>query len=340
MPNRHLWFGTGIHLALGEWYGEGTERRVHPLETWEAYCESSMVKMRVYFDRGEGIESEWVDAVVLGRAMLTAYLEEYGNDENWHFVSTEQAGTVKIPSIDGSEMVLYAYTFDGVIRNLESGNYELVETKTAAAITIGHLSLDDQAGSYWAIASNKLRRMGILQGKDRIAGINYNFLRKSMPDERPRDPVTGERCNKPTKDHYIDRLTGIDNWTAATLKKQKVDELEGIAAAHGLVIYGEVSKTQPPALFLRHFVQRTTKERNTQIRRIAHESMHMKAIRDGILPVIKTPRSTGNDACQYGCEFFLMCELQEAGANWEDLRKAMYTTKDPYADHRKSANAE
>jgi hypothetical protein len=340
IPNQKLWFGTGIHLCLSEWYGTGTKRRVHPLETWANYTKDSMVMMRVYFDKGQGVESEWVDAIELGVAMLTAYLEEYGDDESWDFIATERSGRAKIRVPFGtSGTILYAYTFDGVYRDLEDGLIKLLETKTAAAITTAHLSMDDQAGSYWAMASFELRKAGLLGDKERIAGVNYNFLRKGFPDSRPRHPVSGERCNKPTRDHMLQALDSF--FTAAELKKMKVGELEAEVERLGLEVYGEVSKTQPSPLFLRHMVMRTTKERNTQIKRIQAEAQLMQAYRDGTLPLTKTPRSTGHDACHFGCEFFLMCELHEAGGDWQTVRDAMFTKRDPYPDyHNKTAHAD
>lgn len=310
---------------------------MHPLETWEEFTRGSLEKMRVYFDRGEGNEAVYVEAGELGKIMLAAYLEEYGEDEQWDFIATERSGLVRIPVTSGSATVVYKYIYDGVYRDLSDGDIKLLETKTAAAISTDHLTLDDQAGSYWATANAELRKTGDLGPKQRIAGVTYNFLRKGIPDERPRHPSTGERCNKPTKDHYISAIKAVSD--GLINGKEKLDDLAEVAETIGLAVYGEPSKSQPPPLFLRHFVLRTRKERNTQIRRIADEAVHIDAVRSGMLPIIKTPRSTGHDACQYGCDFFNMCELHEAGADWEQYRDAMYLRRDPREEYRKSAHA-
>lgn len=296
-----------------------------------------MQKLRAYFDGGEGIESEWMDAGVLGGIMLTAYLEEYGDDKAWDFIATERSGNLVIPDASGTPIVRYGYTFDGVYRDLRDGAIKLLETKTAVAISTAHLTLDDQAGSYWAVATHELRRDKTLGPKERIAGVNYNFLRKSTPDVRPRDPRTGEYTNKPTKQHYLDALTlkGAPN----VRQNMKVEELQEIADSYKLTVIGDISKVQPLPNFLRHMVHRTAGERNTQLRRIALEARQMKPLRTSPELLTKTPRSTGHDACQHGCEFFNMCELQEAGVDWEQYRDAMYLVKDPYKDHRKSAHA-
>jgi hypothetical protein len=55
--------------------------------------------------------------------------------------------------------------------------------------------LDDQAGSYWAIASTILRAEGVLGPKELIEGIMYNFLKKAKQDIRPEN-ANGEKLNK------------------------------------------------------------------------------------------------------------------------------------------------
>lgn len=333
-PNKNLWFGTGIHLALSEWYGTGTERKVHPLETWRKFIGEEMAYIRVYAERFEADEKVYEEAGELGEIILTEYLKEYGNDENLHFIATERPFQIKVPDENGVPVVLYLGTFDGVYRDLTDGKIKLFETKTAAAISTSHLELDDQAGSYWAVANSLLRREGLLKEKQRIGGVTYNFLRKSTPDPRPQHPVSGEYCNQPTKQHYIDALSPLMNLDP----KAKVDEMKQMAEDMDLEVFGEISKVQPLPNFQRYFVSRTRKENNTQIRRIADEAKAMNAYRDGTLPLTKTPRSTGHDACQHGCEFYNMCVLHEAGADWESYRDSVFKREDPYEDHRKSAH--
>jgi hypothetical protein len=98
---------------------------------------------------------------------------------------------------------------------------------------------------------------------------------------------------------------------------------------------GTVSKrqnTQAP-LFLRHEVERTRQERKNQIKRIQDEALHMEAIRAGTLPVTK---NTTRD-CSF-CDFFEVCELHEAGGDWEGLMTATMRKRDPYMPYRKSAS--
>jgi hypothetical protein len=97
---------------------------------------------------------------------------------------------------------------------------------------------------------------------------------------------------------------------------------------------GSVSKNQGSPMFVRYPVIRTTRERNNQVKRIQDEIEHMDAVRFGDLPVYKNPTKD----CSWDCGFYQMCLLHESGGpDWEEYRDAVFTKRDPYADHRKSA---
>ena len=334
-----LWFGTGVHLALAEWYLPGTKRGPHPSETFANFAGDAVTAIKVA-DATEDQVAEYVDGKELGIKMLEGYVQRYGRDEQWSFISAEQAFQLPVPwpkraenrqgiwDVDDDEtMLTYAGTFDGVYRDLGTGRIELLETKTAKAIMTSHLSLDDQAGSYWAVASHVLAAQGLIKPGERISAINYNFLRKALPDERPRD-VEGYCTNKPTKAHYQAVLGDY------ALKSDKMEDLQRKADEFGYTVLGERSKQQPMPLFQRELVNRTTAERRTQLRRIQDESLHMRAVREGLLPIIKAP--TRN--CDWDCDFVTMCKLQDAGGDWKTHREAAYRVEDPYADHRKSTD--
>lgn len=336
-----LWFGTGVHLGLAEWYVPGTKRGIHPAETFAAYAKDSLHSIKVADATDEAV-AQYEDGLMLGVTLLEEYVKHWGHDESWDFIQAEQAFSLNVPwpgndrqgLYDVSELtpadllLVYKGTWDGVYRDLEDGKIKLLETKTAAQISTSHLSLDDQAGSYWAIASHVLREEGLLRKGERIHGITYNFLRKGKPDDRPRD-AEGYACNKPAKQDYMDAL-GIG---PAEARKMKLEYMQEIAVKAKVTVLGERSKNQPAPLFLREPVWRTSAERTTQLRRIQNEGVAMMAYRDGTLPLFKNPTKD----CSWDCAFFAMCELQERGGEWETFKKAMYRQEDPYADHRKSA---
>lgn len=339
-----LWFGTGVHLGLAAWYLPGLKRGPHPAETFAKYAGDALTSIKVA-DASEEQVAEYVDGKELGVKMLEGYVRKYGTDPQWEILAPEQAFQLPVPwpgadrqqlweVVDGEIMLIYAGTFDGVYRDLATGRVELLETKTAKAIQTQHLTLDDQAGSYWAVASHVLRQQNLIGPKEFISGINYNFLRKALPDERPKD-AEGYYCNKPKKEDYIRAFTeGKGTTSLGVNPKMKLEDMAQLAREHGYVVLGERSKVQPSPLFLREMVHRTSAERKTQLRRIQNEAVHMQAVRERLLPVIKRPTRD----CVWDCDFFTMCELQERGGDWETHRSVAFRQEDPYADHRKSTD--
>lgn len=330
-PDLKLWFGTGIHLALAHYYGRhGFKRNKDMVEVFRAFVADDIKFIRST-RTGEWDDSEFVEAGKLGEIMLAGYMEEYGGDPDWEVIYVEHPFQINIPTLDGNGvLVVYAGTFDGVIRHRVTGKVYLLEHKTAATVTLGHLQMDDQAGSYWAVATQTLRADGVLGPKERIHGIIYNFLRKALPDDRPRN-ADGYYCNKPKKDDYVQQLraAGVEGVLTASLPV-----LEELAARHSITVLGEVSKVQPKPLYVRHTVERTARERQTQIQRIQGEAVQMDLIRSGAIKPSKNPTRD----CSWDCQFHNMCELHEMQAGWEEFRDDVLVVRDPYADHRKSAS--
>lgn len=291
--NDNLWFGTGIHYALAEWYcGPGARRGPHPAETWQIWVKDELRYLRTAVSENWR-EDKYIEAGKLGTGLLEAYVDNYGRDESWDIIAPETTFQIDIPSSTGNRtLVTYVGTFDLVYRDLVDGKIKLGEHKTAKAISTNHLPLDDQAGSYWAIASQTLSHSGAIKKGELIDCITYNFMRKALPDKREVN-AEGKRLNK----------------------------------------NGTISKVQPAPLFQREEVYRSPRERANQINRIANEVRWMNIIRDGKAPPYKTPTRD----CSWDCSFHDMCLIHERGGDdWKEYRKAMFSTKDPYADHRKS----
>lgn len=337
------WFGTGVHLALAKWYcGPGLKRGPYPAETWAKYV-GDIIGYAKTSDATDEQKAQYTDMGELGTIMLEGYVEEYGRDEHMHIIQPEQTFALEIPwskrqqvyDFDpGAIICLYCGTYDLVWRDLRNDRIKLEEHKTAKTVSLGHLPMDNQAGSYWAVATMTLRKMGLIGPKEALSGIEYNFLRKGLPDdERPKD-AQGYATNKPTKKHYLEAFQNssikpaqLAHWKIS--EKMKLEDLDYFAKLAGLRVLGERSKVQPTPLFVRHMVPRTRTERATQLRRIQDEATHLQAVRDGLLPVTKTP----GRHCQW-CDYAAMCELQDRGGNWQDYKKAMFVSEDPYADHR------
>lgn len=335
-----LWFGTGVHLALAEWYIPGTKRGIHPAETFTQFAGDALHTIKTEDkNASEDRIAQYEDGTSLGITLMEEYVKHWGTDQPWDFIQAEQTFSLDVPwpaddrqqiyTVDEESglLVVYKGTYDGVYRDLTDGRIKLLETKTAKAISTAHLSLDDQAGSYWAVATHTLREAGKINPDEHISAINYNFIRKALPDDRPRD-AAGYACNKPVKDDYAREL-GLED-----VRKLKVPELEAMARSRGITVLGERSKVQPSPVFQREEINRTSAERKSQLRRIQDEAVAMQAHRDRLLPLTKNPTRD----CTWDCSFFQLCELQERGGNWQDYKRVAFRVEDPYKDHRKSSD--
>lgn len=195
-----LLFGEWVHVALARWYcGPGPKRGPHPAETFKDIATAQ----EQFFKTQEATEEEaakYEDLYDLGIVLLEEYINTYGRDDSWHIISPEQTFRFGIswPEVrdrpwvphhwfDRKLLALYIGTFDLVYLDLVNELIWLGEHKTARSIGTDHLALDEQAGSYVSIAARSLAKQGLLRKGQRIHGIMYNFLRKGLPDPRPRN---------------------------------------------------------------------------------------------------------------------------------------------------------
>jgi len=297
-----LWFGTGMHLALAEWYIPGTERGRDPRETWTEFVEDSVHDMVRTTTFGAEEEQVFDDAITLGKHMLNYYLATYGLDEKWEIIAPEQTFAVTIsdprsgvgyPTGDRVRpLAVYVGTFDGVYRNRETGKIWLLEHKTAAQINTKHLVLDDQPGSYLMVAETVLRNQGKIGPHETIEGVMYNFLAKRKPSDKPRD----------AKGRYLNKD-------------------------------GSVSKIQPSDTLLRQPVRRSIKQKLMMEKRIQTEAIQMEPFRTDFDALTKNPTRD----CSWDCSFFELCQVHETGGDYEEFIRNVMVVEDPYIDHRLGA---
>jgi len=331
-PNDKLWFGQGMHLALALWYKPGLKRGIDPRVTWRKFAEDDIKFIRAEFGK-KCDSSQYEDAAEYGEQLLGWYLEHWGRDRSWDVIAPEQRFEVIVPDWQGKPVVRLVGTFDGVYRDLDDRRrLKLMEHKTAAQITTGHLELDDQGGTYSTVATFTLREQGLIEPTESVNEITYNFIRKGKKDVRPVDDQ-GRATNKPTKAHFIAAFEARKD-PNIRWHKMKLEELEEVARKRGLRVLGEVSKDQPTPLFSRVPVSRSFGEQKSQLIRIASEVEMMNLFREGELDLYKNPTRD----CSWDCDFYNMCVLHES--NPEDaveFRNAVFRVEDPYADHRKAA---
>jgi hypothetical protein len=188
-PAYALWFGIGVHEALALWYNEGFERGPIPAKTWKDWVGEEIRYIKANYadhDREWFEQPVYEEAGELGYAMLQAYISEYGADPYLEILAVEQPFELELVR-DDEVIAIFIGIFDGVAIDHWNNIMVLLEHKTAGTIKTMHLSLDNQAGSYFSAATIVLRHQGIIGRKDTIDAILYNFLRKSKPDKRQRN---------------------------------------------------------------------------------------------------------------------------------------------------------
>ncbi|WPH58010.1 Cas4 exonuclease [Gordonia phage LuckyLeo] len=331
-----LWFGTGLHLVWAEFYIPGSKRGRNPHETWDEYCgDENFDVVRIITDVEDGHEL-FVDAKELGHIMIDAYFEEYGGDPSWYVVAPEQRIRAILPHPRDltRPYVDLRGTIDLVIRDEEDGQLKLVDHKHMAKLSIAHLPMDEQLGGYTSVAEHALRSEGLIKKTDTIDTILYNVLVKAKPDPRPRDDQ-GRYRNKPVKKHYLEALLAeleYDEDEVKALHKMTLPKLQAEAEANDVKVLGEISARQGAKHFHREPVTLTKKRKRRQIIRIGEDMVTMNAVRNGKLPIMKSP----GEHCSW-CQFRELCELDEAGGDTEEFKNMVFKREDPYADHREGA---
>lgn len=343
-------FGTLFHVALAEYYLPGKKRGPHPAETWEKLASKVVASLRVSSQDDEELKT-WEDFYELGLVLAEAYVERYQGDPHWDILDAERRFRVVIPdtrmkplkSEQGKRgykpIVILVGTIDLCFRDLNKQDnkgrplVKLLDHKTVGRwLNLDYLTMDEQASTYVSVGTHALREQELIEADEVVRGIEYNFVRRAPMDERPRD-AQGMARNKPIKKHFIGALDAVGTEFPKDPTKFSLVDLESMAIARGLTVYGDISANQQGESFKRVFVPRTPKERTRQIVRISEEAVHMSAVRNGELPVLKTPTKD----CQW-CKFFDLCELDEMGGDTEYLVKTTMKQHDGYADHREDAD--
>jgi hypothetical protein len=324
------WFGTAIHRALEVYYRPGRKRASIKAVLNAFYEAVEGQTARVYTEGGTVDEVEIVDARELGEAMLRGYIAFYEGDSDWEVIHTEQPFQIDVPhpTKAGRSLVVYAGTWDALMRKRSTGELWLWDHKTRRSFLKdwSWLEINDQAGSYLWVAKEVLVHKGLISKDDVIQGIVFNMLRKALPDPRPRN-AEGLCLNKPKKEDYLEafRAKNISIPPRAT-----IPELERFAASFRVRVHGEVSKVQPAPLFNREEVYRSPAESVSLARRVQAEALAMRRFRTGQQPLYKTP----TEECSR-CKIFDLCVLDESSVEeGKEYQRSTMRKRDPYVDHR------
>jgi hypothetical protein len=311
-----LRFGTLVHAALEDRYPVGKRRGPHPARRFEELYAADLKQAER--DWGTFADDEWVEALDLGVYMLEGYVDKYGKDEEWEVIASEMTFQVPVylpdyfaekdglhqnvdltPDVFYGKEPLFYYvgTMDGVWRNRMDKGIRIIDYKTtkndAKKEGQGKLKLDEQGTAYWTWGCDWL--------------INEKIL--------------GPR-----------QAESLDGMLYTFLRKAKRDDREQDADGNYLNQDGSVSGKQPSPRFHRELVYRSESEREKARRRVCEEVVEMIAVRQGILGPYKNPDTGSNGHCGW-CPQRDVCELHEAGADWETLRDVTMIEWDPYDAH-------
>lgn len=353
-----LWFGTLWHLLWATVYtpvnNNGFERSiVKPSEIhqlWDELTKGSYTSVSGQPYWGDDDELEFNDACALGHLMIDGQLKEWNLDPGWEVLQPEQRFRMNIPytarqrnarldrSFMGDVMPHIATvvgTYDLPVRDHNDPGVpqpKMVDWKTSSRRTNPKdLNKDDQTGTYLLTGTLSLRALGLLKPTESLEYMIFSFARKAKPPEQTKlVDEQGRIRNKPQKNHYLLDFNkrGINEFT----EKDSLKTLESFASQAGITVYGEVSKNQGSPLFWRDVVRRNKANKARQLIHIADEAEVMQKIRNGELPITKSP----GEHCNW-CPFNDLCDVDEDGGDTESFIKDMYKYEDPYMDHRKGA---
>lgn len=178
--NINLELGSGIHIALDEYYGSGKD----PVSVFSDWAD----------DRVKAIGSEWEDdqnnlleAKDLGIAMLEGYLAEYEGEDRFDVLATEHTLKRPIPTPEGNpSKCLMVARLDGLVRDWDTGKLFAMEHKTYKRLNESWLDLDHQMTIQVWLGQYLAKTLGI---EEEVAGVLYNGLRKQKPGPRVSVPL-------------------------------------------------------------------------------------------------------------------------------------------------------
>lgn len=291
-----LWFGIGVHEALASWYGEGMRRGPHPAKTFAKWCDDET------------------------REVAASYADH--NREEFESARYENALELGVDMLNG-----YVEEY-GKDRNWDVIAIErpfkvkvMLNGKQIAWFmsTWDGIYRDRASGRIFLMEHKTTSQiMTAFLELDDQAGIYWAFAQPIL-----------------RKTGILDKNEEIEGIMYNYLRKSKADlrprNAQGLALNKDMTI----SKRQPPQRYLRHLVERSPGERQSQVFRLADEVSWMNAMLRGDMPVTK---STSKE-CTF-CPFFTMCKVHERGGEaWKQIARIDFVKGEPFDRYLKSAAA-
>ena len=324
-----LSFGSLVHAALEVYYPPGAKRGPHPAEAFAEMYDAQQDEFEQWDEEGNRIPAR-----DLGITMLTEYVNLYGADTFLEIVAPEQTYAIDVLNKKGEYLATMVGTFDALAYNVKTGRYVLLEHKTAKSIEEVQINsgYGEQGLTYFWAADITLHHIGALPADEHVDGVLFNFLRKAVPDQRPRNSE-GHYLNKPKKDALV-RACKQEGLPLTGTMEALAQRLTGIGWSDAKIArLGEVSKIQPSPLFNRQELLLGPHEMQRINTRIRNEAWEMGQVRDGKLPIYKNPTKD----CSWDCPFYTACELHEIGQDYEAVLDFDFKPWNPYDAHELEA---
>jgi hypothetical protein len=308
-----LWFGSGIHFALEDYHGY--KNYPHPIKAFEDYVKATYKQEKL---TGKRLPMNWPDLVVLGRGMLSYYVDTWlvARDPLKTFVvdgrpQVEVNALVKVPfQNEFYDEVYYAVTLDRVVEG-DDGDLYIVDYKTAQRIQTQFFQTDPQISAYCWIASR------LYPGR-RIGGFIYQQHRKDVP-AAPRvlgdGTISISRSQLTTHRHYRKALINI------------YGEVEA-APSQNVEFLNWLNEIETPSQD--RYIRRDTIYRNEH--QVEAEGVKLLLELDEMLnrnlPLYPTPtRECGNM-----CSFNSACVSMDDGGDWESELRFGFRPKEANFD--------
>lgn len=282
-----LMLGTWMHTALEYRY---TSAMKASLEQW--FDESSGVAIEdARVDNPNMPIEKALELRALGLGMARGYDLKYGDDADIRPIGAEIPLEFEITDEDGKTLAIHRLKPDLLYRDPQNDVW-LLENKTAKQISVEHLPIDDQARGYASMSELALKNAGYLKPNEQVKGVMYNFLRKIMPDDRPRN-AQGQSLNK----------------DGTVSKTQRTPEF----VRHPIILSNK-AKLQALKHIQREAIQIT-------LMTLALRSKELKSEN-----LTKTPHKS----CPKLCEYFTMCVVEEQGGDYRQMQREMFKRENPY----------
>jgi hypothetical protein len=355
-----LWFGTGIHYALSQYYNPILQRDL--IETfkawWELQYHGGIVteeQAELSYDRRpkqwlsdaqsgvmwkvEGLRDmlpvsedleRYEEHLELGLGMLEFYKIYAEEHDNFAVICEEHTFSVPIVDLDGIPLMMVdprddkvkevhlRGTQDAIIQDLETGQFGILEHKTAINVDENYhrkLEKDEQCTTYMYGAEREARLHGLEY--ERISYVLYNALRKAYP--KPPTPVKNGlfSINRQAESTTYPMLMAYINENGLGPLVFGDSEI-GIDADLKLKAYVEYVRDKGDE----QFVVRTPVRRNKQEIDSCGERVYMEA-----MDMLTKPRIYPNPTGDYGClncTFRIPCIARDDGSDWQMILEDNY----------------